>query len=123
VAEGAILAAESDRAVGDAYNCCHDGVLTQREYFDRVAAAIGASKVTQRVPYAVAYAAGFALEWVGHVRRSPKPPFITRYAIWLMGRRSFFECNKLKDHVGWKSNIGYEKGIPDAARDVLGTSR
>lgn len=123
VAEGAILAAESERACGEAYNCCHDGVLTQREYLDRVAAAIGAPKVTKRVPYAVAYNAGFALECIGHLLRSSKPPFITRYAIWLMGRQCFFECNKLKEHVGWTSSIGYEEGVPAAARDVLGTLR
>lgn len=122
VAEASILAAESDRAVGEAYNCCHDGVLTQRQYFDRVADAIGAPRVTQHVPYRVAYAAGFMSEGLGHLLRTRKPPFITRYAIWLMGRRCFFECQKAKDHLGWRSSVGYEDGIPAAARDVLRTS-
>jgi len=122
VAEASILAAESDRAVGEAYNCCHDGVLTQRQYFDRVAAAIGAPPVTKQVPFRVAYTAGFALECLGHLFRTETPPFVTRYAIWLIGRRCFFECTKLKEHLGWNSRIGYEEGIPAAAREVLRTS-
>ncbi len=119
VAEAAILAAESDRAVGEAYNCCHDGVLTQRGYFDRVAAAIGAPPVTRAVPYRVAYSAAFLLECLGHAFRTRTPPFVTRYAVWLMGRRCFFECKKLQDQLGWRSSIGYDLGIPQAVQDHL----
>jgi nucleoside-diphosphate-sugar epimerase len=118
VAEASILAAESDRAIGEAYNCCHDGVLTQREYFDRVAAAIGEPRVTRNVPYRVAYSAAFVMECFGHLFRTRKPPLATRYAIWLMGRRCFFECRKLQEQLGWRSSVGYAEGIPAAVRDL-----
>ena len=117
VAEAAIMAAHSDRAIGETYNCCHDGVLTQRDYFDLIADSLKAPRVTKAVPFSVAYKAAFAMECFGHLFRTKKPPLATRYAIWLMGRRSFFECQKLKDHVGWTSSVGYAEGIPAAVRD------
>lgn len=119
VAEAAILAADSDRAVGEAYNCCHDGVLTQRNYFERIAEAIGEPPVVKSVPYRVAYAAAFLMECFGHAFKTKHPPLVTRYAVWLMGRRCFFECKKLKEHVGWSSSVGYADGIADAVGDYL----
>jgi len=119
VAEGAILAATSERGVGEAYNVCHDGVLTQKDYFNRVAAAIGAPPVTKRVPYRVAHAAAFAMEFFGHVFKSKKPPLVTRYSVWLMGRRCFFECKKIKDQLGWQPTVSYDEGIPAAVEEYL----
>lgn len=119
VAEAAILAAQSERAVGQAYNCSHDGVLTQREYFNRIAYGIGQPEITATVPYSVAKSAGFVLECFGHLFRTKHPPLVTRYTAWLMGRRCFFECNKIKEHLGWSSTISYDEGIPAAVDDYL----
>lgn len=119
VAEGALLAASSPRAVGEAYNCSHDGVLTQREYFNLVARTLGEPEVTARVPYALAYNAAFCMECFGHLFRTQRPPLVTRYAVWLMGRRCFFECTKIKEQLGWSPTVGYVEGIPAAVRDYL----
>ena len=119
VAEAAILAAQSDRAIGQAYNCSHDGVLTQRQYFNLVAKAIDEPEVIKCVPYRVAYGAAFLMECFGHLFRTKAPPLVTRYAVWLMGRRCFFECIKIKEHLGWSPSISYEEGIPAAVHDYL----
>jgi len=112
VAEAAILAADSERAVGEAYNCSNDGVLTQREYFNLIAQALGAPPVTRSVPYRVAHAAAFLLECIGHLLKRKRPPLVTRYAVWLIGRRSFFETRKAREQLGWRSTIPYHEGIP-----------
>jgi nucleoside-diphosphate-sugar epimerase len=119
VAEAAILAADSPRAVGEAYNCSNDGVLTQREYFNKIAAALGEPPVTACVPYRVARTAAFVLECFGHTFQTRKPPLVTRYAVWLIGRRSFFETRKAREQLGWKSTISYDEGIPQAVRWYL----
>lgn len=119
VAEACILAADSERAVGEAYNCSNDGVLTQRQYFNRIAEALGAPPVTRTVPYRVAYSAGFVLECMGHLFRLRKPPMVTRYAVWLIGRKIFFETQKAREHLGWKSTVSYEEGIPATVRWYL----
>jgi len=112
VAEGCILAADNPAAIGQAYNCSNDGELTQRQYFNLLAGAIGCPPVTKRVPFKVAYNAAFLMECVGHALKSKKPPMVTRYAVWLMGRDTFFSADKARRELGWKSTVGYEEGIP-----------
>ena len=119
VAQGCIMAATSDRAIGDAYNCSHDGVLTQRQYFNAIARALGEPEIKKSVPYGVAYRAGFVMECFGHLFRKKTPPLVTRYTAWLIGRRCFFECRKIKEQLGWSPRVSYEEGIPAAVRDYL----
>jgi len=119
VAEAAILAVDTEAAVGEAYNCSNDGVLTQEQYFNLVAAALGEPPVTRRVPYRVARFAALILECVGHAFRLRKPPLVTRYSVWLLGRKCFFDCTKARERLGWSSTISYEEGIPAAVADHL----
>ena len=116
VAEGCILAADNPKAVGQAYNCSNDGDLTQRQYFNMVAKAIGAEPVTKVVPFKTAYAAAFVLECIGHLLRLKKPPLVTRYAVWLMGRETFFSAEKARKELGWRSTVSYEEGVPATIR-------
>ncbi len=119
VAEGAILAAESAVGAGQAYNCSNDGVLTQKQYFNMVAAALSEPPIAKHVPYRVARTAAFVFECIGHLLGSKKPPLVTRYSVWLIGRQCFFECNKAREQLGWKSTVSYEEGIPAAVREFL----
>lgn len=119
VAEAAILAADSKQAVGEAYNCSNDGEITLREYFNAVAKALGAGPVTRTVPYRTAHIAAFVLECIGHAFRLKKPPMITRYAAWLMGRRCYFSAEKARKQLGWSSTVSYEQGIPMTIRWFL----
>ncbi|MBN1488575.1 MAG: NAD-dependent epimerase/dehydratase family protein [Phycisphaerae bacterium] len=112
VAEAAIVAADSERAIGEAYNCSNDGVLTQEQYFNMIAAALGEPPVKKRVPYRIAHTAALILECIGHLFKLKKPPIVTRYAVWLIGRRCFFETKKAREHLGWQPTVRYEDGIP-----------
>lgn len=111
VALCAIAAANKPEAAGEVYNCSNDGEITQQEYFDLWSDALGAPRVTRNVPYRAAYTAGFLLECLGHLLNSKKPPFITRYAVWLMGRRSFFSAEKARRELGWIPETSYEQGV------------
>ncbi len=113
-AEGCILAATCPEGVGEAYNLSSDGALTQREYFNKVAAAIGAEPVKKKVPYKVAYHAAFWMEFFGHLVGRKSPPLVTRYAVWLMGRKCFFSPEKARRQLGWKATVGYDEGIAKA---------
>ena len=112
VAEACILAADSEEAVGQAYNCSHDGEITQQEYFDAIADALGAPRVKRHVPFGVAYGLGFVLECVGHLLRLRRPPMVTRYAVWLTGRRCFFKSRKIREQLGFRPTMSYQQGIP-----------
>lgn len=118
-AEGCILAATMEKALGQNYNLSNDGVITQGEYFNAIAAAVGAKPVTRSVPYKVARTAAFMFELFGHMFACKKPPLVTRYAVWLMGRRCFFSCEKARRELNWQPRIGYEKGIVEAVQWCL----
>lgn len=126
IAEAAIAAAARPDCNGEAFNCSNDGHITQQEYFDLLARTIGGPPVRRHVPYRLAYLAGFVLECLGHLFRWRKPPFITRYAVWLMGRRSYFSAEKARRVLGWQPTITYDVGVPNTVRwyrtEVLGES-
>ncbi|MGB0715483.1 MAG: NAD-dependent epimerase/dehydratase family protein [Phycisphaerae bacterium] len=122
VAEASIMAVETERAAGEAYNVCHDGVMTQGQYFNMIAKALGEPEVKSTVPYGVAYNVAYMMECFGHLFKTKNPPLVTRYAVWLMGRVCFFECNKAKEQLGWKPSISYEEGVPAAVQDYLSKS-
>jgi len=118
-ADAAVLAAAGDRAVGEIYNVSYDGDLTQRQYFKLIAQGMGEAKITAKVPYRVAYAAALLLESVCRILRTKRPPYVTRHGVFLLGRRCFYECEKIKRELGWTPRISYEEGVPAAVRAVL----
>lgn len=112
IAEAAIAAAGRADANGEAFNISNDGDITQQEYFELLARTLGCPAPSVRVPYRLAYFAGFVLECLGHMFKWKKPPFITRYAVWLMGRLTYFSAEKARQKLGWTSTITYDVGIP-----------
>ncbi|MFN0136395.1 MAG: NAD-dependent epimerase/dehydratase family protein [Phycisphaerae bacterium] len=112
IAEAAIMAAHMKEGIGQAFNISNDGEMQQKQYFDMLADALGAPRVKHHAPYAAAYFVGFLMECLGHLFNSKKPPFVTRYAVWLMGRRSYFPAEKARRVLGWKSTVTYDVGIP-----------
>lgn len=115
-ANGCILAATSDKALGESYNLSNDGVITQAEYLNKIAESIGAKPVTKTVPYGLAYRAAFVMELFGHMLGRKRPPLVTRYSVWLMGRKCFFSCEKARRELNWQPTVTYAEGIPEAVR-------
>ena len=113
-AEGCILAATNPQAVGEADDLCSDGEITQSQYLNKIARAVGAKPVTRRVPYRLAYSAAFLMELFGHAIGRKTPPLVTRYAVWLMGRKCHFRCDKAREQLGWQPTVGYDEGIDRA---------
>jgi nucleoside-diphosphate-sugar epimerase len=113
-AEGCILAATNPDALGESYNLSCDGEITQAEYLNKIAEQIGAKPVTKKVPYRVAYTAAFVMELFGHMFGKKKPPLVTRYSVWLIGRRCFFSSEKARKQLGWQPTVGYDEGIERA---------
>jgi len=118
-AEGCILAATDPDSVGESYNLSNDGLITQEEYLNRIASCLGAKPVTRHVPYRVARSAAFLMELFGHMLHRRKPPLVTRYSVWLMGRKCYFSCEKAREKLGWQPTVGYEEGIPSAVEWAL----
>lgn len=111
VASCCILAAQHEKALGQAYNATYDEAITQRQWFDLWAENFQLPKPTARVPYKVAFAAGLVMEALYRATRSSKPPVITRYAAWLLGRPTFYITGKAERDLGWKPMVTYAEGV------------
>ena len=115
VAQACLLAAANPEAVGQAYNITNDGVITQREFLSLLADALRLTRPTRHVSYRIAFGVSFLLEAAYRTIHSPRPPFITRYAVWLLGRDTYYSIEKAQRELGWKSKIGYTEGIRTTA--------
>jgi nucleoside-diphosphate-sugar epimerase len=110
-AEGCILAATNEKALGQAYNLSSDGTIQQREYINKIAERLRCPPVTRKVPYGVARGAAFLMELFGHALGRKNPPLVTRYSVWLIGRKCFFSSEKARRELGWQATVGYDEGI------------
>jgi nucleoside-diphosphate-sugar epimerase len=120
VADAALLAAAEPKSVGEAYNITDQGPITQREYLNLWAEACGAPPVRRRQPYRVVFAAAFVLEAIGRLTGQRRPPLITRYATWLMGRRLSYSTEKARQRLGWSPAMGYRESIERSVRWYFG---
>jgi nucleoside-diphosphate-sugar epimerase len=111
VAEGAILAATRPRAKGQAYNLSSEGEITQSDFLDLLADALGRPRIQGRVSYTFAYWGGFLSEVIGRMIRMRRPPHLTRYAVALVGRSTRFSIAKAREHLGWQPRLDIHEGV------------
>jgi 2-alkyl-3-oxoalkanoate reductase len=119
VADAAILAAEDPHAIGQAYNITDHGRITQREYLNLWAEAAAAPPVRRRRRYRAIFVGAFLLEAYGRLLRHSRPPLITRYATWLMGRDLAYSTAKARNELGWSPALGYRESIERTVRWYL----
>jgi 2-alkyl-3-oxoalkanoate reductase len=122
VADAAILAANDPGSCGEAYNITNQGPITQREFIDLIADALAVPRVTRHIPYRLAYAGGFLLEMQGRLLRSARPPRVTRYGAWLLGRYLEYSTEKARTRLGWRPALGYRESIERTIRWFQGTA-
>lgn len=111
VATAAITAAERPEAAGRAYNITDQGPITQRAFFALWAEAVGVPPARRRKPYGLVFAAALGMEAAWKLARSPRPPLITRYATWLMGRDVRYSTERARSELGWSPRLSYAESI------------
>lgn len=111
VAAGAILAANHTNAVGQTYNLCSEGEVTQRDLLNALTDSLSLPRVTKRVPYGLAIRFAFVKEAIARLLRRSKPPTITRRAIYLVGRSTQFSIAKARRELGWEPRTGIRDGV------------
>jgi len=110
-AQGAILAAHYEGAIGQAYNLSSSGEITQRQLLDLLTDLLGLPRITKHMPFRPAFWVGFLSEVIGHIIRIKRPPHITRYGVSLVGRSTGFSTAKARMQLGWKPRVSIEEGL------------
>lgn len=111
VAEGAILAANHPEAGGQAFNLSSEGEVTQRQLVDALTTALDVPPVTWRIPLSLAIAAATVSEFFARLMQSPKPPTLTRRAIYLIGRATSYSSARARTQLNWRPHFPVEEGM------------
>ena len=116
VAEGAILAARSDKAGGRAYNLANDYDVTVREFFTLAAEGLGKRVTFVPVPIWMAKFGLRAFRLVDRIALGGKFAVASEGSLSFMSRDNPFTSDRAKIELGWKPSVRPEVGIPAAFR-------
>lgn len=106
-----ILAADSEAAIGQAYNISDGNDVNWKQYIDGLADLIQAPHVTRNYSHRVAYLMASAWEtYYDLVGRIERPP-ITRMMIELMGTDQAFPIDKIVKQLGYRPRVSFQEGL------------
>ena len=113
--DGAILAAESDKAVGRTYHFRDDYDITWGEYIETLGGWIG-KKPMGNIPFRLAWILGYILEAV--LTPIGIRPTMTRLAAGVMGRNNDVDNSRARKELGWKSSVDLDEAMEEIERWV-----
>lgn len=119
VAQGLIKAGDAgEESVGRAYTLCDDRRVTQEEYLNTIAEAVGAPKITRHVPFTLLYTAGRSAEliWRALGRRKAGPPPLSTYGVTLQGRDQQFSIERARRELGYAPEYDVKRGVAEGVR-------
>ncbi len=111
VAAGAILAANHPGTVGQAFNLCSEGEVTQKDMINAMTDALDLARVTAHIPFGLAMRSAFLIELIARICQFKNPPRVTRRAIFLIGRPTYYSIAKAKKELGWEPQVKIEEGV------------
>ena len=116
VAEGAILAATSDKAGGRAYNLANDYDVTVRDFYRLAAEGLGRRVRFVPVPIPVAKAGLRLFRIVDRLALGGKFAVATEGSLSFLTRDNPFTSDRARRELGWAPTVRPEVGIPAAFR-------
>lgn len=111
VAAGTILAANYPGAVGQAYNLCSEGEITQRDMLNAMTDALALPRITRQVPFGLALRWALLQEAWAKLWRRRESPTITRFIVYLVGRRTQYSIAKARAELGWRPRVSIRDGV------------
>jgi nucleoside-diphosphate-sugar epimerase len=116
VAQGAVLAATSDRAGGRPFNLANDHDVSVRQFFTLAAQGLGRRALFVPVPYWAAQGALISLSGLFRVLTRGKFTLVNRSSVDFISEDNPFSSERAKRELGWTPSVRPEIGIPDAFR-------
>lgn len=108
-AEAVVLAGLHPRAHGKVYDVASDEAVTQTQFINATADALGMPRPTRHVPVRIAFAAAWAADIVARLP-GREPPF-TRAMIDLMSTDQVIDAGLLREELGWTHRTRFAEGM------------
>ena len=110
VADCIILAAISDKAVGEIYNIAPPEVIWFRDYGNAMIRAIGGRKIQITIPYLVGYLWCACMEGWALLKRQKELPYLTRSGTRFLNQGMHIDASKARRDLGWQPKVSLEEG-------------
>ncbi|MGN6168493.1 MAG: NAD-dependent epimerase/dehydratase family protein [Solirubrobacteraceae bacterium] len=110
-----LLALRHQNAPGDAFNVSDGLGVTWKQFTEDLAKRLGCAPPRFSMPYWIANAVGFSLEYGYRALRTASglttPPLLSRQAVQVMGSDQDFSTRKARELLGWEPRVDYEAGL------------
>lgn len=116
VADGAILAATSDRAGGRPWNLANDFDVSVRRFFELAGEGLDRKPVFIPMPLGAARLGLRGIKWAARLLSGGKYSLVSNSAIDFIAQDNPFSSDRARRELGWQPAVRPEHGIPDAFR-------
>jgi nucleoside-diphosphate-sugar epimerase len=106
-----LLAADSKKSIGQAYNTSDGSDASWAKYMEKLAKSIGAESPKTTIPYRLAYFAGWVMEGIYSTFRIQSRPLLTRMMVELFGTNQGFPIEKARQELGYEPKVGFDEGM------------
>jgi nucleoside-diphosphate-sugar epimerase len=116
VADGAVLAATSDRAGGRVYNLTNDHDVSVRRFFELAGDGLGKRPLFVPMPLWLAAASLRGAKWAARMLTGGRFSLVSNSAVDFISEDNPFSSERAKRELGWAPRVRPEDGVPDAFR-------
>lgn len=110
IAELAILAATSDKAIGQVYNVAGPEPVRLKDFAEAIVRARGAKRLWVTMPYSVAWIWCYLMETSAKLMRSKQMPYLTLASLRSIHREGYLDGSKAKMELGWEPKVSLDEG-------------
>ena len=110
IAELSIMAATSDKSIGEVYNVASPEPTRLKQFAEAMVRARGGRRVGEVSPSLVAYVWCYTMELVSTLRRAKQMPFLNRYFILQLNMECHLDGSKAKRELGWVPRMSLDEG-------------
>ena len=116
VADGAVLAATSDRAGGRVFNLANDYDVSARRFFELAGQGLGTRTRFVPMPLWLAVAALRGVKWGARALTGGRFSLVSNSAIDFISEDNPFSSDRARLELGWTPRVRPDDGVPDAFR-------
>jgi len=106
-----LLAADDERALGQAFNACDGEGITWRQYCEALADLAGAPRCKRHAPVWLAYALAVVMERGSLLLRRRRRPLLTRFSVKVLGAPQYRPNDKARRELGWEPRVSFTEGM------------
>ncbi len=111
VADAHILALDNPRSAGQVYFINEPEPVNCWQFINSLARGAGLKEITRKVPFSLAYNAGWLCEKIWALLGKQDDPPVTRFLATQLATNHWFKTDKAQKELGWQPNLSLGEGV------------